>query len=171
MKRVIITMLLFSFLVSCGGWGDYEFKSERFKFKMSFPDKWEVWDRSDDRRDFLVANLVNLPGSEISLVATPVAPDISPHEIYPSFLEGDGDYAIFKDFLIENQGTISAKNAEGRFINVQYENADDELLKSLRAIFLGNRFILEIRATVPEDQFLVYEPEFKRMIGSLEFKR
>ncbi|MFH0765922.1 MAG: hypothetical protein V2A61_05830 [Calditrichota bacterium] len=167
MKRFGAGILLILFAAGCGGWGDYVYKSDRFKFKLTFPDKWEVMDRSDDKRDFLIAALPDIPDARIIVTALPVAPDISPNEIYPSFMEGKGDAAILMEFKITEKSTISAKNAEGRLIKVQWLG-ENTTMQGLRTIFLGNRFILEISAEMPQEQFLNHEIDLKKMIRLLE---
>jgi len=168
MKRFGTGILIILFGAGCGGWGDYVYKSDRFKYKLTFPVKWEVMDRSDEKRDFLLANLPDIPDSRISVLATPVAPDISPNEIYPPFMDGNGDRAILTEFRILERGTIPAKDKEGRFIKVQWlgENAT---MQGLRTIFMADRFIIEIRAEMPQDNFPSHEGDLKKMIHLLEF--
>jgi len=168
MKRLLIGFIVLAALSSCGGWGGYVHKSDRFKFKFVFPVNWEVWDRSDDNRDYLVANLPDVKESEITLLTTPVSPDLSPHEIYPLFLDGGKDGAFLQDFEVVEQGTIRAKNIEGRMILIKFTK-DRAPIRGLRAMFLGNRFTLEIHTTMPEDQFVVHEADFRKMISLMEF--
>lgn len=147
--------LLILLIAGCGGWGDYQHKSDRFDFFVAFPDNWEVWDRSDDRRDFLVATLPSLPDAEISVIATPVAPDISPNELYLKLKATDED--------VVDQGMISCKNVEGRFITTR-TRVEDQPMRSLRTLFLGDRFILEVNLVSREGDFTTREVEFKRML-------
>ena len=162
-----MSIILLAVLTGCGGWGGYVYESDHFDFKFVFPPHWEVMDRSTDTNDFLEASLLNVRGSEITVFSRPVSPDLSPHEIYPQFLEGGKDASYLKDFTVENQGTIHAKNGEGRFIIATFEK-DDIPSRSLRAMFMGNRFTLEVHATMPKDQFITTEAEFRKMIAHLE---
>ncbi|MFC2150301.1 hypothetical protein ACFLQV_02235 [Calditrichota bacterium] len=169
MKRInIILMVLILVAVGCGGWGGYKYKSDDYGFKVVFPPKWEVWDQSYE-------DVVKLEGSlpddveeaRITLSTRKVAPDISSNEIYPSFLDGDGDGAIFNEFRITTKGTISAKNGDGRMIMVSYLGPENRM-SEIRTIFLGRRFILEIRMIATEDDFMNLESDFRKMISLLE---
>lgn len=157
-------------MVSCGGWGGYVHKSDRFKYILAFPVGWEVWDRSDDSRDLLVGSVTSNPNVEIIVSAIPVAPDLNPHEVYTTFLEGGQDVAVYDEFIVASQGTVHAKNAEGRSIQVEYDK-NRQSMRGFRVKFLGNRFTLEIQASAPADEFVLFEPEFKKMISVLELKR
>lgn len=162
--------LVIIILVSCGGWGGYIHKSDRFKYHLAFPIGWEVWDRSDDSRDILVGSIESSPDAEIQVTAIPVAPDLNPHEVYTTFLEGGQDVAVFDNFRVTSQGTVHAKNAEGRSIQVEYDKSGQSM-KGFRTKFLGNRFTLEISTSAPAEEFILLEPDFKKMISVLEFKR
>jgi len=172
MKLIKLTSLGLAIILlqSCGGWGGYIHKSDRFKYVMAFPIGWEVWDRSDDSRDIIVASNTNNPNSEITVLAIPVAPDLNPHEVYTTFLEGGQDVALYEEFRVGVQGTVHAKNAEGRSLHVEYEKGGQKM-KGFRTKFLGFRFTLEIQASAPEDDFVLLEPEFRKMISVLEFKK
>ncbi|NQU06047.1 MAG: hypothetical protein HQ568_08140, partial [Calditrichaeota bacterium] len=140
MKSLLICLTAIIFISGCGGWGDYQFKSDRFKFDVAFPEKWEVWDRSDDRRDYLVASLPDGPReARIILTAESLAPDVSSNEIYPSFMNGGGDASIYEDFEVASKGTMKCKNSEGRYIKVTYLT-ENERIKGIRSIFLGFKF-------------------------------
>ncbi len=159
MRSVCIGLLILFVIAGCGGYGDYKHKSDRFDFSITFPDKWEVWDRSDDRRDFLVATLPSLPDAEIVVIATPVAPDISPNEIYLKLKATD-------ERIIE-EGMISCKNTEGRFI-ITGDRVENQPMKSINTLFLGERFMLEISLIAREGDFTNSEAEFRRMIRYME---
>lgn len=168
MRYLCIGLLLALLFSGCGGWGDYVHKSDRFKFKFTFPQKWEVWDRSDDERDYLVASLLDGPReAKIVVIADPVAPDISPNEIYPSFMDGGGDGAILTEFSVEGKGAISCKNGEGRYVRVSYLT-EEYRINGMRVLFLGNRFKLQIDVEMPADDFVMHETEFFKMISLME---
>ncbi len=169
MKRLIICSIAV-FLISCGGWGGYHYESDRFDYEISFPGGWEVWDKSDTRQEYLIGTHPEIKDAEITVLAVPVSPDLSPHEIYPIFLEGGRDAALKKDFMVEEQSTIHAKNGEGRYIVASYMK-DLVKMMSFRTKFLGNRFTLETNATMPEDDYMLHLLELKEMIREIEFKR
>ncbi len=152
----IITIVALS---GCSGWGDYQHKSDRFKFRASFPSGWEVWDRSDDRRDFLVAINPKIEHAEIQLIAEPVAPDLSPREIYLKLTS--------TDLEIIDKGMISCKDAEGRYIIIT-DKVDEVTMKGMRTLFLGNRFTLEVGVMMRAEDFDEFEPVFRRMIREIE---
>ncbi len=155
-------------LSGCGGWGDYVHKSDRFKFKVVFPQKWEIWDRSNDRDDHLVASLpYDIPEAHITVRATPSAPDISANEIYPTFMDGGGDGAILPEFVIENKEAISCKNREGRQITYTYLT-ERHRMKGIRTLFIGTRFILRVDMEMPADNFADHEVEFRKMVSLME---
>jgi len=167
MRKWVISLLALALLGGCGKWGGFSYKSDRFKFKTTFPDYWEVWDRSSDASDFLVGTLPDaVPGGEIIVRAIPVAPDISPNEIYPSFLDGS-DYGDRLEFAIEDRGTISCSNSDGRFIKYHYRK-DNEKRRGMKVIFLGNRVIIEVSMEMPEDAFIMHESDFTKMIHLME---
>lgn len=169
MKRLIAFLVLLLYISGCGGWGGYVFKSEQFKYKFTFPPKWEVIDRSDATGDHLVGNLPDDNFAEIMLTAVPVSPDVSPQEIYLRFSDGGDDATLHFDFEVLETGTINAKNLEGRFILVQYQK-NQETMRGIRAKFLSNRFTLEAKADVLEDQYPLQEAVLKKMIRLIEFK-
>ncbi len=161
----LVALLLL--LSGCGGWGGYVYKSDRFKLKVVFPSKWEVWDRSDDTSDYLVATIPDdIPEARIKLIVRPVAMDLSPNELYPTFLEGGGDAAFLPDFSVKGRGTISAKNGEGRHILISYLT-EEHRIKGMRAIFPvpDKRYVLEIEMSMPEEDYIAYESDFKKMIS------
>lgn len=167
MKRILPFILLAFMLVSCGEWGGYKHKSEAFKFNFVFPPNWDVMDRSDENRDLLTAELPEVPGSKIVVSSRGVAADVSPNEIYPYFMQGGGSASTLNQFRILDRGTISGKNVEGRFIRFQYLGEPGEV-ECMRAIFLGNRFIVEINAEVPKEVFVDQEPNFRKMFSFFE---
>lgn len=129
---------------------------------------WEVWDRSDDSGDYLVASLPDEnPDAKITLKSRKVAPDISPNEIYPTFLDGSGDGSVLMEFQIEEKGTISAKNGDGRMIVISYLG-EKHRMKGIRTIFLGMRYIVEITYEIPADNYLDHVSDFRKMISLLE---
>lgn len=169
MKRLVVLMVFLFALCGCGSWGDYTFKSDTFGYKISFPENWEILDRSDGSADHLIANLPDDKFSEIIVTAQKVSPDVGASEIYLRFLEGGNDAVIYKDYIILDKGTISAKNLEGRFIKTEFVN-DKEPMQGFSAKFLGNRFTLEVNAISNEDMYVVYEADFKKMISLILFK-
>ncbi len=171
MKRYWFGLALLTLiLVDCGGWGGYVHKSRRFPFRFTFPQKWEVMDRSDDRRDFLVANLPNDMLSEIQVITEPVSPDVEPQEIYLRFLDGGDDASNYLDFEVLEQGTVNAKNGEGRFIKVAFKKSGEKM-RGVKAKFLGFKFTLEAKGFVPEDKWNLYEAEFTKMMAMIEFRK
>jgi hypothetical protein len=163
----ILTAVALLILTGCGGWGGYIHQSEKFKFEFIFPDGWEVWDKSDDRRDFLQAMLDGSQDAKIEVTALPTAPDISVNEVYPFFLEGSGDAAELQDFQIEERGMVPASNGEGRFIKVKWTGEKKDM-RGYRALFLGNRYRLDVRAEMTEEEFLKYEQDMSKMIKHLK---
>jgi len=156
----------FLLLAGCGGWGDYEHKSDRFKFKVTFPVKWEVWDRSDDHSDHLVATLPDiLPEAKLAVRVTPLAPDATINEILPSF-KGNLPTEM-EEFEIVDEGTISSKKGEGRSITYTYLT-EKHRIKGIRALFIGFRFQVRVEMEMPNDNFITYEPEFRKMISLME---
>jgi len=137
---------------------------------MPFPIGWEVWDRSDDSRDILVATITSNPKAEITVTAIPVAPDLNLHEVYATFLDGGQDASLYDQFRVGMQGTVHAKNAEGRSLIVEYEKGGQKM-KGFRTKFLGFRFTLEIQASAPADEFIMLEEDFKKMVSVSEFKK
>lgn len=167
MKRnFFITLVLLS-IVGCTSWGGYIHDSSRYKFQFTFPDGWEVWDKSDDRRDFLNGTFKGNSNTKLEMTATPVAPDIEPNELYPFFLDGSGDAESLEEFSIDDKGLISASNGEGRFVKVRWKG-EKSTMRGFRALFIGNRFKLEVRAEMPEDIFSEHEAEFNKMIKALK---
>ena len=166
MRTYWMGLLALLYLTGCGSWGDFTYKSDRFKYKVTFPEKWEVWDRSDDSADFLVGSLPESPKAVILVKTHTVAPDLSPQEIYPSFMDGS-EYAGKLEFKIEDKGAISCKNAEGRFVKFGYLG-EEQKMRGIRALFLGERYIMEITMEMPEDDFLVHEMDFNMMIHLIE---
>lgn len=169
MKRFTIIMVLLFGLSGCGSWGDYTFKSEKFGFKIHFPEKWEILDRSDESGDFLIANLPDDKFSEITVTAQSVSPDVGASEIYLRFLDGGNDAVIYDDYTIVEKGTVSARNREGRFIGTEFSK-DKEPMFGYSAKFLGNRFTLEIKAVTTEELFIAKEADFKKMVSLISFK-
>lgn len=170
MRLVLVLLFAVILLSGCGGWGDYQFKSDRFKYDAAFPEKWEVWDRSDDRRDYLVASLPDgPPEAKIILIAEPLAPDVNANEIYPSFMSGGSDAAIYEGFEVTGKGTMKCKNTEGRYIRVTYLT-ENERIKGIRSIFLGFKFKLLISMETTEDNFVLHEHEFFKMVSLIEVK-
>jgi len=174
MRFMWLWFLTAIYLSGCGGWGDYVHKSDRFKFKIAFPVHWEVYDRSDNQIDYLEATLPDVSReARIVVRATPVAPDISPTEIYPMFLEGSGDAAILLEFVIEEKGTISSKTGDGRFIKISYLT-EEHRIRGIRTLFLGGpvrgRYRLEVSMEMPADNFLDHEADFRKMISLMELK-
>ncbi|HHE46400.1 MAG TPA: hypothetical protein ENL08_01685 [Bacteroidetes bacterium] len=168
MRSSWIVLVVALLLQGCSSWGDYSFKSDRFKFKITFPERWEIWDRSDDRNDYLVASLPDdIRDASITVRATPTAPDIGTDEVYPSFLEGDGDAAILPKFEVLERGSISCKNREGRQIIYTYV-AEKHRMKGIRTLFIGLRYILRVGMEMPEDNFDDYVLDFRKMISLME---
>ncbi|MCF7810728.1 hypothetical protein K9N50_07035 [bacterium] len=170
MKPLLICLASIIFLSGCGSWGDYQFKSDRFQFKASFPEKWEVWDRSDDRRDYLVASLPDgPPEAKIVLIAEPMAPDVNANEIYPTFMDGGGDASVLTEFKVIGKGTMKSANSEGRYIKVTYLT-DKHRIKGIRSIFLGFKFKLTISMETTEDDYILHEHDFYKMVSLIEVK-
>lgn len=167
MKFLNVGFLLLFLISGCGSWGDYVHKSDRFKYKITFPKGWEVWDRSTEQEDYLDAEYPEIPKALLTVRASASAPDISPSELYPSFMDGGGDAAILTEFAITEKGTISSKNREGRQITYSYLTEEDRI-KGMRALFIGNRFIIRIKMEMPVDNFEDHEAEFQKMISMLE---
>lgn len=159
MRFVWIGLIFLFGFTGCSGWGGYQYKSDRYKYRLAFPVGWEVWDRSDDRRDFLVGTHLDLDDAEIRTISTPVAPDLSPQEIYLRLSSTEGQ-------VIE-QGTISCRNSEGRFVSTRLK-IDERTIRIIKAIFLGNRFTLEIEAIMFEEDFLGHEEDVRKMINMIE---
>jgi hypothetical protein len=166
MRRLIIAFTVLIVLTGCSSWGDYEFQSDKFKFTVRFPDNWEVWDRSDDSQDLLVAALADKPEAKIVVTAIKSAPDLSPNEIYPTFEGGGNDAGVRKGFGVDGKGTISANNGEGRFIKVHW-SGDKFNMRGFRALFIGNRFQLSINAEMKEDDYNLHEQDFLKMVRML----
>ncbi len=167
MRPLLIGLIALLYLTGCGGWGDYSYRSDRFKYKVTFPQKWEVWDRSDDSADFLVGSLPDdAPEAEIVVKAHSVAPDLSPHEIYPSFMDGS-EYADRLEFRIEDKGAISCRNGEGRFIKFDYLG-EESRMRGMRVLFIGDRFIMEVTMEMPEEDFIAREVNFTKMVHLIE---
>jgi len=164
-KLTILSMVLL-IVVACGGWGGYVHKSDHFGYRIPFPVEWEVWDRSNDVSDNLLGTIPSEPNAEIQVLAVKVALDINPHGVYMIFLEGGQDTFLYDQFRVSNQGTIHAKNAEGRSIEVQYINKGQSY-RGIRAMFLGTGFTIEIKASAPAEKFSLFKPVFKKMIGHL----
>lgn len=154
-------------LAGCGGWGGYVHDSERFKFKLTFPDGWEVWDKSDDTVDFLQATYREKPETKIEVLAVRTAPDLEPNEIFPFFLGGSGDAVNLQDFAIEEKGTVSAQNGDGRFIKVRW-TGEKLSMRGIRALFIGNRYRLSIVAEMSADDFPLQEAELMKMLRMLQ---
>ncbi len=167
MKRnIVLTMALLA-LAGCNRWGSYEFKSEKFSTKILFPDKWEVWDKSDDSRDFLVANYPNKPEAKIEVTSVHTAPDIETNEIYPTFESGGDDAVVLQDFGVDEKGTVSAANVEGRFIKVHW-SGDKKNMRGYRAIFICNRYMLTLKADMVEDDYTQNEMDFLKMVRLMQ---
>ena len=167
MRRILLSLTVLTLFVGCGRNNGFKHKSDRFHFKIAFPANWEVWDRSSDSQDYLVGSLPDqVPNAEIAVKAVPVAPDISPNEIYPSFLDGS-DYADRNEFNVEDKGSISCSNSEGRFIKYRYLG-DKAKMRGIKVMFIGNRMLLEIYMEMPEDAFITHELDFNRMIKTME---
>lgn len=164
MKFFIAGIFAAMIFAGCGGWGGYIHKSDRFGFKFTFPVGWEVFNRSDDARDRLIGTIPEYEKSEIEIVADKVAPDISPSEIYPSFNAWEVDA---EEFRVEDRGTMACKNAEGRYFTYSYRT-EEGYMQGMRVIFLGNRFILRIYIEMFQDEYLLNEIEFRRMIRFIE---
>lgn len=167
MKKAFLLSLSLLILFGCTSWGGYQHKSSRFKFTYTFPSGWEVWDKSDDRRDFLLANYKGDPKMSIEVIATPVAPDLSTNEVYPFFLEGSGDAGELNEFTIEDKGLMPTKNTEGRFLRAKWK-VDQTYMRSYRGLFLGSRFKLEVKAVMNEDQMNEHEAELTRMFHEID---
>lgn len=170
MKLNNLFFLIPFLFIACETWGDYHYESETFKFEIRFPDSWEIWDRSDGFNDFLIASIPDVKNLEITVTARKVSPDISPHEIFPQFLEGGRDASYLQDFEVIEQGIIHAKNADGRFIRAEFTK-DNQAMQTLRTIFLGHRFILEVHTLAPKEKFPDYEPNFRKMISLIELNK
>ncbi len=167
MKRNTLIALFLLLIIGCTSWGGYVHDSERYKFQFTFPENWEIWDKSDDRRDFLTGTYKGNTNTKMDMIATPVAPDISPNELYPFFLDGSGDAMSLEEFSVQDKGVISASNGEGRFVKVHWKG-EKSGMRGFRALFIGNRFKLEVRAEMPEDIFPEQEVEFLKMIKALK---
>jgi len=168
MRTILNLIIGVGLLVGCGGWGGYKHKSEKFSsLRVTFPDKWEVWDRSDDTRDFLVATMDGVPDAQITIIADPAAPDLHPTELYPTFETGGSDRQDLPEFSVEEKGTVSVANAEGRFIKVEWLG-EKSRMKGYRALFVGHRFVLNVRIALSVDDFTVHELEIMRMMKNIE---
>ncbi len=165
LQWIILTITL-SF-IGCSSWGGYIHKSDKLPLKIIFPDKWEVFDRSDDRRDFLVATYPGSPESKIEVITTPTAPDIHPNEIYPTFQAGGGDQDDLLEFEVTDRGSVSCSNAEGRYIKVQWLG-EKTRMKGYRALFIGNRYLLEIKISIPAEEFVNHELDLAKMMKFIE---
>jgi hypothetical protein len=167
MKLLVLGLAVILLTLGCASWGDYVYKSDRFNFKVTFPDKWTVFDRSTDSEDHLDAEYPGVTAAQMSILAYPSAPDISPNEIYPSFMDAGGDAAILTEFNIVTKGAVSCRNREGRQITYTYLT-DEQRIKGMRVLFIGERFIITIKIEMPSDAFADQEPEFNKMISMLE---
>ena len=167
MRYLNIGFILMLLLSGCGGWGDYVYKSDRFKYKITFPKGWEVWDRSTEQEDYLDAEYPDIPEARITVMASASAPDISPNELYPSFMDGGGDATILTEFAISDKGAISSKNREGRQITYTYLT-EKHRINGMRVLFIGNRYIIRVKMEMPVDSFVDHEAEFHKMISMLE---
>ena len=171
MKYLTILILSAMWLTGCNGWGDYYFESDRFDINVTFPHKWEVFDRSDDLHDFLEARIPEIdPYAIITVRAQSMAPDINANEIYPMFMEGSGDVAILNEFRITEKGMIPSKKAEGRFISYTYLT-DKHRINGMRVLLLGFRVKVNVEMEMPEDNFHKHEREFREMIRNIEVKQ
>lgn len=170
MKQILFGLCVILLIAGCGGWGDYVHKSGNFDFSMSFPDGWEVDDRSDGEHDYLTAVMPNVPGSKIVVIAEKRAPDIDAGEVYPSFNEA-GDLVTQEEFNILRRGTIACKTTEGRSLEFQYLGSESTM-RGLRAIFIGSRpglrIVVEVRTEMYKDDFVMHEDELRKMISELQ---
>jgi len=162
MIRFLIAVTALILTTGCNNWGDYQYKSEKFNFSMTFPDKWEVWDKSDDARDFLVASIPDKPEAKIEVIVTKTAPDIHVNELYPTFESGGDDAATLQEFGVDEKKSISAANKEGRMIKVHWEG-ETKNMKGMRMLFLGDRFQMNIRIEMSEDDYVANELDFLKM--------
>jgi len=167
MRRIAVVAAALLMLAGCDKWGDYKYESEKFKFKMTFPERWEVWDKSDDSRDYIVANLPDKPDSKIEVSVVRTAPDLHVNELYPTFESGGDDPSQLTEFGVDDKASVSAANGEGRMIKVHW-TGERAKMKGIRFLFVGNRYVMNVRAEMSEDDFLTNEPEFLKMAHRIQ---
>jgi len=167
MRLIVVSFIAAMLIAGCARWGGYVHNSEKLPLKIIFPEKWDVFDRSDDRRDFLVASYPGSPDTKIEVTTTPTAPDIHPNEIYPTFQAGGGDQDDLLEFEVTDRGSVSCSNAEGRYIKVQWLG-EKSRMRGYRALFLGNRYLLEIRISITADDYITHELELAKMMKYIE---
>lgn len=165
--KIATVLGLVVMLAGCGGWGGNKFTSDKFGFKVTFPEHWELWDKSNDEVDFVEASIPDrVPTARIVVRAVKVAPDLSPNEIYPSFMDGS-EFAGRTEFTIEDKGTIACKNSEGRFIKYMWRD-EERRMRGMKAMFLGTRMLFQVWMEMPADDFINYEGDFTKMIRLIE---
>jgi len=167
MFKSIFAVILLIMLTGCDNWGDYQYSSEKFKFKITFPDKWEVWDKSDDARDFLQGSIPSKPESKIELIAIRTAPDLHVNELYPTFESGGDDAFEKNEFAVDEKGTFSASNGEGRFIKAHWED-DKGVIRCMNFLFVGNRYQMNINCVMREEDYMTNEADFVKMVRRLQ---
>jgi len=167
MKRLLFVFTILLATAGCDNWGDYQYKSEKFNFSMIFPDNWEVWDKSDDARDFLVASIPDKPEAKIEVIVTRTAPDIHVNELYPTFESGGDDPGTLQDFGVDEKKSVSAANGEGRMIKVHW-SGETKNMKGIRFLFIGNRYQMNIRVEMAEDDYVANELDFLKMVHRIQ---
>lgn len=155
-------------LSGCHRWGGYVHHSENFSLKVTFPPRWEVIDRSDDHQDLLEAFRPDVEEAKIIIHARPTAPDIHPNEIYPPFQAGDGDQFALDEFEVDRRGSIKCANGEGRYITAEWLGADKKRRKDYRAIFIGDKYLIKLKATFRLEDYPLNESDIIKMIQKLK---
>ena len=167
MRLGCLALGLMLVLAGCDNWGDYKYNSEKFKFSMTFPSNWEVWDKSDDSRDYLEAGMADKPEAKITVSVTRSAPDLNPNELYPTFESGGDDAFQQTEFGVDYKGTATAANGEGRLLKVHWKT-DKFKMRAIRFLFVGNRFQMNINCQMNEDDYLTHEADFIKMVRRIQ---
>ncbi|MFN3821102.1 MAG: hypothetical protein ACK4OO_02110 [bacterium] len=164
----ILALWGFGSFSGCQRWGGYVHNSENFSLKVIFPPRWEVIDRSDDHQDLLEAYRSDIEKAKIVIHARPTAPDIQPNEIYPPFQAGDGDQFTLDEFEVDQRGSIKCANGEGRYITAEWLGPDKKRRKDYRAIFIGEKYLIKVKATLLLEDYPLNENDIIKMIQKLK---